>query len=217
MTISKFLQTLLLRDFLSYLLPGTLMIVIVVSLQMDQGLFYPFLTDVTARMGYPVAVFVLGSIAYTSAYVVSSLLFYLRRNVRLFERPATKKPSTEVLQQLTQAFGEWTQTADPRDLSILCRYAVQVKEPELFQEKIERKLDLRNFEVSLAGMFLLLALGLALTLPGSQKLLSVLPAAFSFLILLSCKHLEKVIDQGIFNLFYVVSICHGTSGPNAEK
>ena len=205
MTLSRLIETLLLRDLLSYLIPGLLSLLSITSLGLDRGHSLVFVEQLGRLAGPTGVAFVLGSIAYVVGYLLSTLLFYLRDALRPFRRPNIRKPHPEIIDQLGRTFGVWTREADLRHLASLCLQLVEIRSPDFYIEKIERRVTLRNFEVSLSGVFLVWTCALVVAIDWYAKFWALLPLMVTLLLLLSSRNLDAAIDRLAFSSFFTIS------------
>lgn len=206
MTVARFFESILIRDIFSYLLPGILVMLIINLSGIDRGVYETLVKKSTTLIGAKGSAFLLLGISYVVGYLLSTILFYLRGWVKIYQRPQIPEIRTEISLKLVNKFGEWAKNADPRYLAGLCLHYVELKRPDFYFEKIERRVILRNFEVSLSSVFLVIALGLVTRLTGWEKIAAILPLVCAHLLLISSKNLDSTIDRLSFNTFYSVAM-----------
>jgi len=218
MTIARFFESILVRDLFSYLLPGFLVLLIVDLSGLDRGISETLIKKTVALVGTKGVAFLMLGISYVVGYLLSTVLFYLRGRVKFYQRPALPEIRAEISHKLTEKFGEWTKNAERSYLSGLCLHYVELKKPDFYFEKIERRVVLRNFEISLASVFLVMSFGLAMKFSGWEKIAAILPLILAHLLLLSSKNLDSAIDRLAFSTFYSVAIVDSDKkkieGPN---
>ena len=219
MNFAKFAETLLVRDFLSYLVPGGLIVLILLGFRLDGGIAASLSQLLSPIGGDWVKAVVVGALCYVTGYLASTLLFYLRGWIRPFRRPQPQDPAPEVVERLVKIFGPWVSKEPPSRAVALGLHYVEVAKPDHYFEKIERRVVLRNFEVSLAAVLITLAVALVLSLSGWQLLFGFVPLIGAILLLLSSRNLESSIDRiGVIAFLAVTSLLssQGTS-PIADE
>jgi len=172
----------------------------------DRGVFETLVNKSVALIGTKGSAFLILGISYVVGYLLSTILFYLRGWVKIYQRPQIPEIRTEISLKLVDKFGEWAKNAEPGYLAGLCLHYVELKKPDFYFEKIERRVVLRNFEVSLSSVFLVTALGLVTKLTDWEKIAAILPLICAHLLLLSSKNLDSAIDRLSFSTFYSVAL-----------
>ena len=204
MTVAKFAETLLLRDFLSYLAPGALILLMLTDAGLDGG-FTQRIADLSTYWdrGW-VAVLTIGTLCYIVGYLASTALFYVRGWIKPLRRPAPEIHQA-ARDKAATIFGAWIAAEAPEKIVALCLHYVEVLKPDHYFEKIERRVVLRNFEVSLAAVFLVFALTLALAMSGWHRFTALVPVLLAILLLVSRRNLDAAIDRVGMTAFLAVS------------
>src|ERR1051325_4817354 len=209
MTVARFFETLLLRDVFSYLVPGALSLLVAVYYGVDGGLLRQLLVQSVALFGPTAASLVAAGVAYISGYLISTAAFYVRSTI-IKRSPGLLVPS-EVLATITAKFGQWAQFADARYLATLCLQYVEVQQPDYYFEKFERRIVLRNLEVSLAAVAFLASAVVIYAAPSWHRLWAMPWLLASCLILYSSAQIERAIDRYSFTSFLVVAAVEQSS------
>lgn len=212
MNFSKLIETLLFRDLLSYALPGGL--ILLLFTQIPNALPTITLIMATAKKvlgDVGLSALILG-LCYVVGYIGSTGSFYLRGVVfSLRKRKALLEIRPEVMEQLNSYFGQWTAHADLRYLAGLCLHVIQAEWPEIYFEKIERRVTLRNMEIGLAAMFVATAvvLGVIALIHASLFIVSFSALLIAISFLVSSVNLDKDIDNLAFGLFLALRTSKG--------
>ena len=91
MNFSRLIETLLLRDILSYVVPGSLVLAIAHLAALDAGTLSRGFRSASALFGQSAAFLGFVGLSYVTGYTVSTVLFYLRDLVSIRKRPGTIK------------------------------------------------------------------------------------------------------------------------------
>lgn len=206
MTLTRFLENLLLRDIFSYLIPGALIIYFFISYNLDSGTVLPVLRNIKDIGGETGALFGFAGTSYVIGYLSSTLLFYLRDKLKIFKRGEIGAVKPEILEVMKDTFGEWVLTANLRYLAAICLHYVEIRKPDYYYEKIERRTAMRNFEIGISSVMLFLSVSQVISLPDWYKLFALLSFLFAVLLLRSSMNLEAAIDRITFITFYTVCL-----------
>lgn len=208
MTLAHFFEKLLLRDVISYVLPGTMILLLLMNCDGSDVYVDSLFSLIKEDFGALYAALLFGGIAYVVSYLISTLLFYFRGHVDGFRRPKITEIRPEIKIRIKTVFGKWTEQASLRHLNNICLHYVELQEPDYYYEKFERRVILRNLEVNMAGVFFVIAICVFVFSEGWCILCGVLPLAVAILLLLSSKIMDASIDKLSFVAFYVVSGLH---------
>jgi hypothetical protein len=193
------------RDILSYLLPGFIELYLLASTTLNDRTLQSVVGEMKSILGASLTTALVLGISYIVGYVVSTLMFYARSRIGALQRPRANVESGP-REQLAALFGEWTSNANPSHLSSLCISVLQILHPQLYFEKIERRIILRNLEIGLSGLTLVISLTLVGAAHGWHRLWSVGSLLLMTLLLRSSRQLDGAIDRLAFNLFYTAAM-----------
>lgn len=217
MNFAKFIENLLLRDVLSYVMPGSLIILIFIAYGLDNGTILPILKNASDIGGELAALLGFAGVAYVIGYLASTALFYLRDRIRWFKKPDIQPIRPEIMTKLKQTFGYWVETTSPRYLTAICLHYVEIRKPEYYYEKIERRTSLRNFEVGIAAVLVMLGIAQLIALQGYFKLFAVLPLLGAYAMMRSSRNLDAAIDRMTFITFYTAVMADIYKGEDSLK
>ena len=203
MSLSRFIETLLVRDVLSYFIPVTLITLIVTGFNLDFGVSQFFITAIRTTVGDIGVVLGCSGIVYVIGYMASTLIFYLEKVLPLKKRFHVPEPKPEILAVLEQSFGNWVKKADHHYLAIICQNYIELKEPDYYFRKIDRLILLRNFEMGIASVFLTLSIALFISFVGVLKLYGFLPLVITILLIYSSNAVKFSMLGQTFISFYV--------------
>jgi hypothetical protein len=204
-SLSKFLESFLMRDILSYLLPGFIELYLLASITLDDRTLQSVTDEIQSILGTTFTTALVLGVSYIVGYVVSTLMFYARSHIMALQRTRANLESGP-REELAALFGEWTRNASPSRLSSLCLDVLRIVHPQLYFEKIERRVILRNLEIGLSGLTLVISLTLLGAAHGFHRLWSVGSLLLTTLLLGSSSQLDAAIDRLAFNLFYTVAM-----------
>jgi hypothetical protein len=193
------------RDILSYLLPGFIELYLLASTTLDDRTLQSFADEIRSILGASFTTALVLGLSYIVGYVVSTLMFYARSRIVALQRTRADLEDGP-REQLAALFGEWTRNASPSHLSSLCLNVLRIVHPQLYFEKIERRVILRNLEIGLSGLTLVISLTLLGAAHGFHRLWSVGSLLLTILLLGSSRQLDGAVDRLAFNLFYTVAI-----------
>lgn len=204
MSIVRFLEIFIFRDILSYLVPGTINLFVVVIIKSDINLSTQ---DIEHFVKIPVviSVFALASVCYTIGYLGSTLMFILRNQISFLDRPKIELPNDGIMKKMVEVFGDWIikiPNENAKELVPYCLEYVQINTPEIYLEKIERRVTLRNFEVGLAFTSLLYFLAIIISYSGLCKLYALIPLITLSIFLYGSRYTDSEIDKFSFRLFF---------------
>jgi hypothetical protein len=205
MTIARFVETLLVRDIFSYLVPGFLILVVASYYGLDFGSAATFTSQTKELVGSTATTFVMLGVAYVAGYLASTFLFYVRKIPYLRRRKMLDLPR-EIREELRRIFGVWTRSAESPYLVDLCLDYVELKEPAFYLSKIERRVLLRNLEMSLAALLMIWALGIVFASTAWSKVWAVIPLIGCLLLIFSSKRIEGEMDNIALRAFYGISL-----------
>ncbi|MBK9927098.1 MAG: hypothetical protein IPP66_17655 [Anaerolineales bacterium] len=203
MSLSRFVETLLIRDVLSYFIPGTLITLIVTGFNLDFGVSQFFITAIRTTVGDVGVIFGCTGIVYVIGYMASTLIFYLENILPLKRQFHVPEPKPEILAILEQSFGNWVKKADYHYLAIICQNYIELKEPDYYFRKIDRLILMRNFEMGIASVFLTLSIVLFISFAGVLKLYGFLPLFITILLVYSSNVIKFSMLGQTFTSFYV--------------
>lgn len=200
MNVARFIETLLVRDVLSYFVPGMLIALVLKIYQLDFGGVDLVKTAIADSVGETGQFWVFAFIAYVIGYLASTLLFYLEGTINRLTKFQIPLPSAEVMKSLKFAFGDWVEKADGKYLSRICQDYIETQDANFYFQKIDRLLLLRNLEMGVATVFLVWSIALFL----SANLYGFLPLLATILLLMSGRRLNYDTKSQIFRSFYVL-------------
>lgn len=216
MSVVKFIESFLFRDLLSYLVPGVLNLLIIFY-YLEANCQSWVQTNIS-ELPLTLQLFLIFTFAYSLGYIGSSFMFLIRKLIPILDRPKISPPPEGIKKVIINFFGDWfpnnTDLNDKEltDASSLCSIHVQKNAPDLYFEKIDRRVTLRNFEVGLSFTSLFCSLLILLYESGCKRVLFLFPLMiFIFLLVISKKN-DKEIDELPFLLFYIFQ--KKTSGDN---
>ena len=202
---TKFLESFLMRDILSYLLPGFIELYLLTSTIVDDITMQSVFTEVRSILGPSLTTALALGLSYIVGYMVSTLTFYIRSRITVAQRPTTQVEGNS-REELAELFGQWTKDADLSKIAPLCLNVLQIVHPQLYFEKIERRIILRNLEIGLSGLMLAISLTLVGAASGWHRLWSLATLLMAIALLASSHRLDGAIDRLAFNLFYAAAI-----------
>jgi hypothetical protein len=208
MAVTRFFETVLVRDIFSNLVPGALIIIIIKICGLDNGivqLSYDTLKQVIGESG---AFWMSALVAYFVGYLSSTILFYFEGFINRITHFEYTKPNPEIIESLQLAFGDWIKKYEKKPdwgyISKICRNYVEIKDSNFFFLKIDRLIWMRNIEMGCTGVFSVLSIGLCISLTGWLRLYSILPLTAAILLLISSRVLNRETTQQIFISFYIL-------------
>lgn len=208
MTVTRFFETLLVRDVFSYFVPGTLIIIIIKTFGLDNGIVELIHNAVKQVIGDGGAFGLSALITYFVGYLSSTILFYFEGYINRITKFEQDKPKPEIIESLRLAFGDWIEKSEKKSkwiyISKLCQNYVEIKDSNFYFLKIDRLILLRNIEMGCAGVFAVLSSSLFISLVGWQKLYGILPLFATALLFVSSRVLNRDITEQIFMSFYVL-------------
>jgi hypothetical protein len=203
--LTKFLESFLMRDILSYLLPGFIELYLLTSTIVDDTTMQSVVTEVRSILGPSLTTaFALG-LSYIVGYMVSTLTFYVRPRISAAQRRGTQAEG-HPREELAELFGQWTKDAELSQIAPLCVNVLQIVHPQLYFEKIERRAILRNLEIGLSGLMLVISLTLVAAASGWHRLWSLATLLLAIALLVSSRRLDGAIDRLALNLFYAAAV-----------
>jgi hypothetical protein len=215
MSLSRFIETLLVRDVFSYFIPGTLITLIVTGFNLDWGTSHFFINAIRTTVGDSGVILGCSGIVYLIGYLASTLIFYLEKLLPLKKHFFVSEPSPEILESLEKTFRKWVKKADRHHLALICQNYIELKEPDYYFRKIDRLNLLRNFEMGIASVFFTLSIALIVSLSGLSKLYGLLPLVITVLLIYSSNTVKFNMLGQTFISFYV-SITRKSSLPNSN-
>lgn len=204
MTVTRFIETVLVRDILSYFAPGMLIVFIFKVLGLDMGAIDSINIVVKTAVGENGLFWVFAFVAYIVGYLASTIVFYIERMVNRITCFKLSKPKAEIVNSLNNAFGEWIKTSDWEYISKICQNYVEIKDSNFYFLKIDRLILLRNIEMGMASVFLTFSVALFISMAGWLKLYGLLPLIVTTLLFASGRVLNRETVQQIFISFYVL-------------
>lgn len=208
MTVTRFFETLLVRDVFSHFVPGALIIIIIKMFGLDNGIVESVYNALKQVIGDGGAFGLSALITYFVGYLSSTILFYFEGYINRITKFEQDKPKPEVIESLRLAFGDWIEKSEKKSkwiyISKLCQNYVEIKDSNFYFLKIDRLILLRNIEMGCAGVFAVLSSSLFISLAGWQKLYGVLPLFATALLFVSSRVLNRDTTEQIFMSFYVL-------------
>jgi hypothetical protein len=204
MSIVRFLEIFIFRDLLSYFIPGILTLlgiaIFVPTIEFELLLHYK------AYLGNNTFVIVAIICAYSLGYIGSSFLFWLRTKITFLDRPTmSAKIEPNLAEQLKFVFGDWTSGLKPKELQDYCLDFVQINCPDIYNEKIERRVTLRNYEVGMAFTSIIWIVLILIFLSAWYKLFAIIPISIMIILLVGSRLMDGEIDRLSLRLFFSVS------------
>jgi len=203
MSIVRFLETFIFRDILSYLVPGIINLFAVFIIKSDINVI-SFYQTYFEKVHIILSLFVIFALSYTLGYFGSTSMFILRSKIVLLNRPKVEPPLEGVLSKMVEVFGDWITQVNKENSKMLvpfCLNYVQVNTPDIYFEKIERRVTLRNFEVGLSFTSLLYLVVIAIVMDGYDKLYALIPMLTLIVFLYGSRYTDGEIDRFSFRLF----------------
>jgi len=204
MTVTRFFETLLVRDVFSHFIPGMLIILIIKMFGLDNGVVESAYNASKSIIGDSGTFWAFALITYFVGYLSSTILFYFEGFINHITHFRQTKPEPEVLESLQLAFGDWVKKSDLGYVSKICQNYVEIKDSNFYFLKIDRLILLRNIEMGCAGVFWILSIALFFSSTGWLKLYSALPFMATALLFVSSRVLNRETTQQIFMSFYVL-------------
>lgn len=210
MTLTRFFETLLVRDVFSHFVPGALIIIIIKMFGLDNGIVESIYNTLKQVIGDGGAFGLSALITYFVGYLSSTILFYFEGFINRIFKFKQDKPKPEIIENLRLAFGDWIEEPEkkPKDkwayISKICQNYVEIKDSNFYFLKIDRLILLRNIEMGCAGVFAVLSIGLCSSLTGWERLYSILPLIATALLFVSSRVLNRDTTEQIFVSFYVL-------------
>ncbi len=211
MTITRFFETLLVRDVFSHFVPGALIILIIKMFGLDNGIIKLVYDTLKHIIGDGGALGLSALITYFVGYLSSTILFYFEGLMNRISKFKQKEPKPEIIESLRLAFGDWIKKPEKKNedkwayISKICQNYVEIKDSNFYFLKIDRLILLRNIEMGCAGVFTVLSVALCISLTGLQKCYSLLPLSATVLLFISSRILNRDTTEQIFMSFYVLS------------
>ena len=203
MSFSRLIETLLLRDMLSYVVPGSLSLLVLAFSRLDAGYVIRGLKLANDLMGQTGAFIALTVISYVIGYVQSTVTFYVRDLI--LKRKVIPSLQPEILILLKATFGDSIDVSNTRQLVSLCLHYVECVSPEYYMEKIERRVSLRNFEIGLGSVMAICAVATAIYSHGIWKLIALVPLLGVVAFIRSSRNIDTSIDRLSFTLLQSVT------------
>jgi hypothetical protein len=203
MSLSRFIETLLIRDVLSYFIPGMLITLTITEFGFDRGASLHVITSLKSSIGNAGAVIVCIGIVYVMGYLASTIMFYFEKALPFIKRFHVREPKPEIQTSLEQTFGNWTKKASNEYLAIICQNYIELTEPDYYFRKLDRLILLRNFEMGMASVFLTLAISLFLVLTSIPKLFGLIPLLVSIFLIYSSNKVKYDMYDKAFVSFYI--------------
>ncbi|MBD3386407.1 hypothetical protein GF407_15970 [candidate division KSB1 bacterium] len=200
MSIIRFLETFLFRDILSYLIPGFINIYAISILYSNFNVIV-ICEKYFDKIHIAFSLSVIFIISYIFGYVGSTFMFILRSKVPILNRPIIEPPVEGIVNIIKEVFGDWIANENQQNLIAYCLEYVQLNTPEIYFEKIERRVTLRNFEVALSFSSLLFVGAMLSSFESWNKFYSLIPLATLILFLAGSRYTDGEIDNFSFRLF----------------
>jgi hypothetical protein len=208
MTVTRFFETLLVRDVFSHFVPGALIIIIIKMFGLDHGIVESTYNTLKQVIGDGGAFGLSALITYFVGYLSSTILFYFEGFINRFTRFELDKPTPEIIDNLRLAFGDWIEKPEKKSnwvyISKICQNYVEIKDSNFYFLKIDRLILLRNIEMGCAGVFTVLSIALCSSLTGWQLLYIIFPLLATALLFVSSRVLNRETTEQVFMSFYVL-------------
>lgn len=209
MRLTSFIQTILLRDLLSYFAPG-LFLIPGLALLADGNAAKIVLTfgSVLGDPSGSVAIIMLSVAAYAVGYINYSLMMRVRDFLGFGGHPnQINLPDSilhQVRHQIERVFGRQLMDVSWGQLAHICTNSLHILRPDIFNTMIERLISLRNFNVSVSGVLLLWSVILGIRLDGYFKLTALATLALSVFLLKKSGRLQDISRADSIRMFYLV-------------